>query len=109
MENLVRKKMDVQSLKQAYQDKKVLITGHTGFKGSWLAIWLHGLGAGLTGIALEPKTKKDNYVLSGIGDKMNEYLTDIRDLNSIKEIIDKEQPEILFHLAAQPLVFDSYK
>ena len=101
--------MNFQSLKQAYKGKKVLITGHTGFKGSWLAIWLHELGAGLTGIALEPKTKKDNYVLSGIGDKMNEYLTDIRDLNSIKEIIDKEQPEILFHLAAQPLVFDSYK
>ena len=83
--------MNLQSLKQACQDKKVLITGHTSFKGSWLAIWLHELGARLTGIALEPKTQKDNYVLSVIGKKMNEYLTDIRDLNGIKKIIKKEQ------------------
>ena len=92
-----------------YQGKRVLVTGHTGFKGSWLCIWLNGLGAEVTGVSLDPATEKDNYVLSGIGKKLHADLrADIRDLERLKEILRKYQQEIVFHLAAQPLVRLSY-
>ena len=92
-----------------YRGKKVLITGHTGFKGSWLSIWLHELGAEVCGVALEPFTERDNFVLSGIGNKIKaDIRADIRDLQQMKEIFKKYQPEIVFHLAAQPLVRLSY-
>lgn len=93
-----------------YRDKRVLITGHTGFKGSWLAIWLHELGAKVYGVGLEPYSKNDNYVLSGIGKKIEADLRgDIRDGKLMKKIFNKYQPEIVFHLAAQPLVRLSYE
>ncbi|ALO15755.1 CDP-glucose 4,6-dehydratase [Salinivirga cyanobacteriivorans] len=92
-----------------YKNKKVLITGHTGFKGSWLSIWLNMLGAEVIGVALDPINKKDNYVLSGISSSIKDYREDIRKPDSVKEIVFKEKPEILFHLAAQPIVLDSYK
>lgn len=93
-----------------YRGKRVLITGHTGFKGSWLAIWLHKMGAEVIGIALDPFSEKDNYVLSGIGDKIKADLrADIRDSQLMKDIFQKYQPEIVFHLAAQPLVRLSYE
>jgi len=92
-----------------YAGKRVLITGHTGFKGSWLAIWLHELGADVIGVALDPQTDKDNYVLSGIGRKIKADLrADIRDGAVMARIFDEYQPEIVFHLAAQPLVRLSY-
>lgn len=92
-----------------YQGKRVLVTGHTGFKGSWLAIWLHELGAEVIGVAKDPFTEHDNYVLSGIGDKIKADLrADIRDIEKMKEIFSEYQPEIVFHLAAQPLVRLSY-
>ncbi len=92
-----------------YKDKKVLITGHTGFKGSWLAIWLHQLGATVLGIGLDPYSNKDNFVLSDIGKKIyTDIRADIRDGKRMKEIFRDFQPEIVFHLAAQPLVRLSY-
>lgn len=92
-----------------FKGKRVLITGHTGFKGSWLAIWLHELGAEVIGVAQDPYTERDNYVLSGIGKKIKADLrADIRNGNRIKEIFREYQPEIVFHLAAQPLVRLSY-
>lgn len=92
-----------------YQGKKVLVTGHTGFKGSWLSIWLHELGAEVIGVAQEPFTERDNYVLSGIGNKIKaDIRADIRDGKRMKEIFQQYQPEIVFHLAAQPLVRLSY-
>ena len=92
-----------------YRGKRVLVTGHTGFKGSWLSIWLHELGAEVIGVALEPSTPKDNFVLSGIGSKIKADLrADIRDAGAMRRIFDKYQPEIVFHLAAQPLVRLSY-
>ena len=93
-----------------YKGKRVLITGHTGFKGSWLSIWLHELGAEVIGIGLEPFTERDNYVLSGIGRKIKaDIRADIRDGQKMKEIFNEYQPEIVFHLAAQPLVRLSYE
>jgi len=93
-----------------YKGKRVLITGHTGFKGSWLAIWLHSLGAEVIGIALEPATERDNFVLSGIGSKIKTDLRgDIRDGQLLKDVYQQYKPEIVFHLAAQPLVRLSYE
>ena len=93
-----------------YKGKRVLVTGHTGFKGSWLSIWLHELGADVVGLGLEPYTDKDNYVLSGIGNKMKaDIRADIRDGQRLKDIFAEYQPEIVFHLAAQPLVRLSYE
>ena len=93
-----------------YKGKKVLVTGHTGFKGSWLSIWLHELGAEVVGVGLEPYSEKDNFVLSGIGKKIKaDIRADIRDGEKMKEIFAQYQPEIVFHLAAQPLVRLSYE
>lgn len=93
-----------------YKGKRVLVTGHTGFKGSWLCIWLHELGAEVVGVGLDPCSEKDNFVLSGIGEKMAADLrADIRDGGKMKEIFARYRPEIVFHLAAQPLVRLSYE
>lgn len=92
-----------------YNGKRVLVTGHTGFKGSWLSIWLHELGAEVIGVAQEPFTERDNFVLSGIGKKITADLrADIRDGERMKAIFREYQPELVFHLAAQPLVRLSY-
>lgn len=92
-----------------YRGKRVLVTGHTGFKGSWLSIWLHELGAEVVGVARDPRSEKDNYVLSGIGRKITaDIRADIRDGRRMKEIFAAYRPEIVFHLAAQPLVRLSY-
>ena len=96
-------------MKDFYKGKRVLVTGHTGFKGSWLSIWLHELGAEVIGVALDPQTGKDNFVLSGIGHKIKVDLrADIRDAAAMQRIFNEYQPEIVFHLAAQPLVRLSY-
>lgn len=92
-----------------YKGKRILVTGHTGFKGSWLSIWLHELGAEVIGIGLDPYSEKDNFVLSGIGNKIKaDIRADIRDEKRMKEIFAEYKPEIVFHLAAQPLVRLSY-
>lgn len=93
-----------------YRGKRVLVTGHTGFKGSWLAIWLHSLGAEVAGVGLDPATNRDNFTLSGIGSRIRaDIRADIRDAGRMKRIVAEFQPEIVFHLAAQPLVRLSYE
>jgi CDP-glucose 4,6-dehydratase len=91
-----------------YKGKTVLVTGHTGFKGSWLSIWLKEMGAAVIGYALEPYTDKDNFVLSNLHDKMTDIRGDIRDLEQLKSVFQTYRPQIVFHLAAQPLVRPSY-
>ncbi|WP_320046293.1 CDP-glucose 4,6-dehydratase [uncultured Ilyobacter sp.] len=91
-----------------YRDKTILVTGHTGFKGSWLSIWLKNLGAEVIGYALDPYTTKDNFVLSNLQEKMIDIRGDIRDIEKLKAVFEKYKPDIVFHLAAQPLVRLSY-
>lgn len=92
-----------------YKGKKVLVTGHTGFKGSWLSIWLHKMGAQVIGLALDPTNPNDNFVLSGIGTRITADLRgDIRNRKVLEDIFEIYKPEIVFHLAAQPLVRQSY-
>lgn len=101
--------MSIDIFDNFYKGKRVLVTGHTGFKGSWLSIWLHELGAEVVGVGLDPFTKRDNYVLSCIGQKIKaDIRADIRDGERMKAIFKEYQPEIVFHLAAQPLVRLSY-
>ena len=96
----------MKNFNNVYKGKRVLVTGHTGFKGSWLSIWLKELGAEVIGYSLE--TEKDNFVLSHLSEKIVDIRGDIRDRKHLREVFDKYQPEIVFHLAAQPLVRLSY-
>ncbi len=91
-----------------FKSKRVLITGHTGFKGSWLALWLHELGANVTGFALPPRTIPNHFALIGLKDRIGHTEGDIRDLETLKHVFDMVKPEFVFHLAAQALVRDSY-
>ena len=91
-----------------FKNKTVLITGHTGFKGSWLSIWLKELGANVVGYALEPYTNRDNFVVTGLKSKITHIIGDVRDYKKLKEVFTKYQPEFVFHLAAQPIVRESY-
>lgn len=89
--------------------KRVLLTGHTGFKGSWLALWLQRLGAEVTGISLSPATTPNLFTLAEIDKLCQSHLGDIRDAASLAALIKAARPEIVFHLAAQPLVRASYR
>lgn len=89
-----------------YHNRHVLITGHTGFKGSWLTLWLKELGASITGIALPPKTRPNHWDLLNLD--IEDYQADIRDADNLRTIVEECQPEMVFHLAAQPLVRRSY-
>lgn len=92
----------------SFKGKKVLITGHTGFKGSWLTLWLNMLGAKVTGVALDPEQEKGAFLAMEISSVCNDIRQNINDLKAIQSIFLEHQPEIVFHLAAQPLVIDSY-
>lgn len=92
-----------------YKDKRVLVSGHTGFKGSWLCKILINAGAVVCGYSLEPPTTPNLFSLANVENKMISVIGDIRDYDHLKEIFDDFKPEIVFHLAAQPIVRDSYK
>ena len=98
----------MENLQKFFKDKRVLITGHTGFKGSWLTQVLLNWGATISGVALKPNTKPSLFQTLGLEKKISNNFCDIRDFKKISEIVKKEKPEIVFHLAAQPLVRDSY-
>lgn len=91
-----------------YKGKTVLVTGHTGFKGSWLALWLHELGAEVTGFSLPPNTEPNHFDLVGLKDLIHHSEGDIRDLQAVTKALDSAKPQIVFHLAAQPIVRESY-
>ena len=90
-----------------YRGRRVLLTGHTGFKGSWLALWLTELGAEVTGMALPPDTNPNHWELLGL--KLTDHRLDMRDSAAVSRVLASAKPEIVFHLAAQPLVRRSYR
>jgi len=92
-----------------WRGKRVLLTGHTGFKGSWMALWLQAMGADLCGYALAPPTDPSLFDLAQVGAGMNSQLGDIRDLAALQAVFAAQRPDIVFHMAAQPLVRRSYQ
>ena len=94
-------------LKSVFHGRKVLVTGHTGFKGSWLALWLHRLGAEVCGLSLAPNSDPNHWDLLSLD--IANHLFDIRDTTALQRLLKSEQPEVIFHLAAQPLVRQSYR
>ena len=95
--------------KKYFYKKKVLITGHTGFKGSWLALWLNSLGAQVCGISINTPTKPSNFTALNLKSKIKHKNLDIRNLKKLKKIFNSFQPDFVFHLAAQSLVRKSFK
>jgi CDP-glucose 4,6-dehydratase len=91
-----------------WKGRRVLLTGHTGFKGSWLALWLQGLGVELCGLALEPPTADNLFEDARVGQGMRSVIGDIRDAELVRRVFIEHRPEVVFHLAAQPLVRASY-
>ena len=91
-----------------WRGKRVLVTGHTGFKGSWLSLWLQTLGAQVVGFALDPPASKNLFTDANVAAGMTDTRGDIRDLKSVQHVVDQHKPEIVLHLAAQALVRDSY-
>lgn len=94
---------------KTFDGRKVFITGHTGFKGSWLSIWLKELGAEVLGYSLEPPINPNNFEASNLSLKITDVRGDIRDFSYLKNIFSEFKPEVVFHLAAQPLVRHSYE
>ena len=89
--------------------KRVLVTGHTGFKGGWLCLWLQRLGAEVAGIALPPNTRPNLFEQARLAESMDSHLCDIRDAAALADLVHALRPEVVFHLAAQPLVRASYR
>lgn len=93
----------------AFEGMRVLVTGHTGFKGSWLSLWLALSGADVVGYALEPADRRGSFVAADIGSRLFEsVIGDTRDAAHLREVVERHRPEVVFHLAAQPLVGRSY-
>lgn len=92
-----------------WSSKRVLLTGHSGFKGAWMALWLRRLGAQVTGISLPPETSPNLYTVAGIQSVTESHFCDIRNATAIAELVKRSQPEVVFHLAAQALVRASYR
>ena len=92
-----------------YAGQRVLVTGHTGFTGGWLTLWLKALGAEVSGLALNPVTTPNLFDLAKIASHCQHHIADIRDIDAVRGIISKVRPALIFHLAAQPLVSRSYE
>ena len=96
------------NFRNLFKGKRVLVTGDSGFKGSWLSFWLHELGANVVGLSLPPNNAKDHYCAINLEALIHHISCDIRELNDVADVFQNFQPEFLFHLAAQPLVRESY-
>lgn len=106
--NEVMPLVNLEDVASFWKGKSVFLTGHTGFKGSWLSIWLHALGARVTGYALAPPTEPNLYRLAGIENISHSIIGDIRNSAQLQQALASSAPEIVIHMAAQPLVRESY-
>lgn len=100
---------DSHALADAFAGRRVLVTGHTGFKGAWLCEWLLGLGAHLTGLSLPPETDPSLFTQLKLADRLDSILGDVRSADGVRRVVTETQPDFVFHLAAQPLVRRSYR
>ena len=91
-------------LKTLYNEKKVLVTGHTGFKGSWLSAWLHSLGAEVSGVALDPPSSPSHFETASLADVLQDHRIDVRDKDKLTKLAQKFQPDFVFHLAGEQQV-----
>lgn len=105
---MTQKDISINNVNGFYKGRSVLITGHTGFKGSWLALWLYRLGANVFGLSLPPNTSPSHFDLIGLKDMVHHIEGDIRDFTCVQNAFNTAKPDIVFHLAAQALVRDSY-
>src|SRR3954470_23408944 len=92
------------AVEMTWDGRRVLVTGHTGFKGAWLSLWLHRLGARVTGLAVEPPTEPSLFVQARLGELVDDVRADVRDSAAVRAAVAAARPEVIFHLAAQPLV-----
>ena len=95
-------------IEQAYGGRRVLVTGHTGFKGSWLTAWLRSLGASVVGYALDPDTEPSMFDVLGLSADCEDLRADVRDFDRLRDVVNRTRADYIFHLAAQPLVRRSY-
>jgi CDP-glucose 4,6-dehydratase len=109
VEDLVNRHPATAELRAAYAGRRVLVTGHTGFKGSWLTTWLADLGAEVTGYALAPDTTPALFERAGVASRCRSVIADVRDLARLTAVVREARPEVILHLAAQPLVRLSYQ
>ena len=95
--------------REFWKGRSVLVTGHTGFKGSWLCLWLDALGAKVTGLALDPPTQPNLFQQAGVASSIRSVLVDIRDFPRLKSVVAECRPEVVIHMAAQSVVRRSYE
>ena len=97
------------SFNNIFKNKNVLVTGHTGFKGSWLTLWLKHLGANICGVALDPKTQPSNFESINLSKQIEDLRIDILDQKKLENVVINFKPDFIFHLAAQAIVKESYE
>lgn len=101
--------VDMSANAEFWRGKSVLVTGHTGFKGSWLALWLSKMGADVSGVSLPPQSVPSLFELGALSERVKSHFCDIRDFKGVRELVEASRPEVVFHLAAQPLVRAGYR
>ena len=105
----MKEQQDCRNMQKTFRNKKVLITGHTGFKGSWLSLWLKSYGADVVGISIDTVSVPSHFDVCNLGNQVTDLRGDVSDLSFLQMVIRQHKPDFIFHLAAQPIVSESFK